>query len=153
MPYGRVAGPKKHLPVSHSVRKSEFCRPSSKDCSSQSRNAGSDTTCLWQSTIRETGKTSSTSCNIRRVFSKILAASGLPKIRLHDLRDTPASVKLNHGIPILIVSTRLGHSKPGIMIDIYGYLHCLELHPTCEGATKKTQETINSWVFAGKTSL
>jgi integrase len=29
---------------------------------------------------------------------------------------------LNHGIPVLIVSKRLGHSKPSITIDVYGHL-------------------------------
>jgi integrase len=48
--------------------------------------------------------------------------SGLPKIRFHDLRHTAASLMLNHGIPVLIVSKRLGHSKPSITIDVYGHL-------------------------------
>jgi len=29
---------------------------------------------------------------------------------------------LNHGIPVLIVSKRLGHSKPSITLDVYGHL-------------------------------
>ena len=29
---------------------------------------------------------------------------------------------LNHGIPVLIVSKRLGHAKPSITLDIYGHL-------------------------------
>jgi integrase len=29
---------------------------------------------------------------------------------------------LNHGIPVLIVSKRLGHSKPSITIDVYGHV-------------------------------
>ncbi len=29
---------------------------------------------------------------------------------------------LNHGIPVLIVSKRLGHSKLSLTIDVYGYL-------------------------------
>jgi integrase len=53
-----------------------------------------------------------TASNVRRAFRKLLAASGLPNIRFHDLRHTAASLMLNHGIPVLIVSKRLGHSKP-----------------------------------------
>lgn len=53
---------------------------------------------------------------------KLLKASGLPKIRFHDLRHTAASLMLNHGIPVLIVSKRLGHSKPSITIDVYGHI-------------------------------
>jgi len=63
-----------------------------------------------------------TGSNIRRAFRKLLEASGLPKIRFHDLRHTAASLMLNHGIPVLIVSKRLGHSKPSITIDVYGHL-------------------------------
>jgi len=63
-----------------------------------------------------------TSSNIRRAFRKLLKASGLPKIRFHDLRHTAASLMLNHGIPVLIVSKRLGHSKPSITLDVYGHL-------------------------------
>jgi integrase len=28
----------------------------------------------------------------------------------------------NHGIPVLIVFKRLGHSKPSITLDVYGHL-------------------------------
>jgi len=63
-----------------------------------------------------------TGSNIRRAFRKLLEASDLPKIRFHDLRHTAASLMLNHGIPVLIVSKRLGHSKPSITIDVYGHL-------------------------------
>jgi len=28
---------------------------------------------------------------------------------------------LNHGIPVLLVSKRFGHSKPSITIDVYGH--------------------------------
>jgi hypothetical protein len=63
-----------------------------------------------------------TASNIRRAFRKLLATSGLPKIRFHDLRHTAASLMLNHGIPVLIVSKRLGHSKPSITLDVYGHL-------------------------------
>ena len=63
-----------------------------------------------------------TGSNIRRAMRKLLEASRLPKIRFHDLRHTAASLMLNHGIPVLIVSKRLGHSKPSITIDVYGHL-------------------------------
>ena len=60
--------------------------------------------------------------NLRRGFRALLAESGLPKIRFHDLRHTAASLMLNNGIPVLIVSRRLGHSKPSITLDVYGHL-------------------------------
>jgi len=63
-----------------------------------------------------------TANNIRRYFRRLLKASGLKKIRFHDLRHTAASLMLNQGIPVLIVSKRLGHSKPSITLDVYGHL-------------------------------
>ena len=53
---------------------------------------------------------------------KIAEDAGLPIIRFHDLRHTAASIQLNNGIPLLVVSKRLGHSKPSITLDIYGHL-------------------------------
>ena len=38
------------------------------------------------------------------------------------LRHASASLMLNHGIPLIIVSRRLGHAKPSITLDIYGHL-------------------------------
>lgn len=60
--------------------------------------------------------------NIRRGFHRLIEESELPKIRFHDLRHTAASLMLNHGIPVLIASRRLGHSKPSITMDVYGHM-------------------------------
>ena len=60
--------------------------------------------------------------NLRRSFRRLLKESGVPKIRFHDLRHTAASLMLNNGIPILIVSRRLGHAKASITLDVYGHL-------------------------------
>ena len=84
-------------------------------------SAGEDWTCL-DLVFPSGAGTPITASNIRRAFRKLLAVSGLPKIRFHDLRHTAASLMLNHGIPVLIVSKRLGHSKPSITIDVYGHL-------------------------------
>ena len=35
---------------------------------------------------------------------------------------TAASLMLNHGIPVLIVSRRLVHARPGFTLDFYGHL-------------------------------
>jgi integrase len=60
--------------------------------------------------------------NLRRNYLQLLKDAGLPHIRFHDLRHTAASLLLNHGIPVIIVSRRLGHAKPSITLDIYGHL-------------------------------
>ncbi len=61
--------------------------------------------------------------NLRLDFHKVLDRAGLPKIRFHDLRHTAASLMLNHGVPVIVVSKMLGHSKPSITMDIYGHLY------------------------------
>lgn len=60
--------------------------------------------------------------NLRTAFRRLLANTNLPKIRFHDLRHTAASIMLNYGIPVIIVSRRLGHAKPSITMDVYGHL-------------------------------
>jgi integrase len=60
--------------------------------------------------------------NMNKSFKKLLDLTGLPRIRFHDLRHTAASLMLNYGIPVIIVSRRLGHARPSITLDIYGHL-------------------------------
>lgn len=60
--------------------------------------------------------------SIRRAFRRLLEQCDVPKIRFHDLRHTAASFMLNHGVPVLVASRRLGHSKASITMDAYGHL-------------------------------
>lgn len=48
----------------------------------------------------------------------------LPRIRLHDLRHTSATLLLSENVDIETVSHRLGHSKASVTLDVYG--HALE---------------------------
>ncbi len=54
-------------------------------------------------------------------FKRVLKKAGLHDIRFHDLRHTAATLMLMNGIPLLVVSRRLGHSKPSVTLDIYGH--------------------------------
>ena len=60
--------------------------------------------------------------NLLRDYKKLLHSAGLPPIRFHDLRHTAASILLNQGVPVIIVSRRLGHARASITLDIYGHL-------------------------------
>jgi integrase len=60
--------------------------------------------------------------NVLRDFRKLLRKAELPPIRFHDLRHTAASILLNQGIPVIVVSRRLGHARASITLDIYGHL-------------------------------
>ncbi|MES9592020.1 site-specific integrase [Streptomyces sp. NPDC094045] len=53
------------------------------------------------------------------LFERLVAASGLPPIRLHDLRHGAATLMLAAGVDVKIVSDTLGHSDTRITRDIY----------------------------------
>ncbi|MGW8767653.1 tyrosine-type recombinase/integrase [Streptomyces sp. NPDC055815] len=52
-------------------------------------------------------------------FERLVDLSGLPPIRLHDLRHVAASLMLAAGVDVKIVSETLGHSDSRITRDIY----------------------------------
>ncbi|MCA1704397.1 MAG: site-specific integrase [Actinobacteria bacterium] len=56
-----------------------------------------------------------------RRFKELVAASGLPRIRLHDLRHTHATLALQAGVHPKIVSERLGHSTVSMTLDVYSH--------------------------------
>ena len=60
--------------------------------------------------------------NLLRGFKALLKQAGLPPIRFHDLRHTDASIMMNHDVPVIVVSRRLGHALASITLDIYGHL-------------------------------
>lgn len=57
-----------------------------------------------------------------QVFDRHLEASELPKIRLHDLRHTHATIMLKAGVPVKVVSERLGHSSPAFTMTVYQHV-------------------------------
>lgn len=60
--------------------------------------------------------------SLLRTYKLFLKHAGLPSFRFHDLRHTSASLMLNHDIPVIIVSRRLGHARASITSDVYGHL-------------------------------
>ena len=50
---------------------------------------------------------------------RLAKAAGLPLIRLNDLRHSYASSALAAGIPIEVLSKRLGHSRISITQDVH----------------------------------
>ena len=56
----------------------------------------------------------------RRV--RVAARDELPVIRLHDLRHTWATLALQTGVDVKVVSERLGHSSPVITWTIYQHV-------------------------------
>jgi integrase len=57
--------------------------------------------------------------NFGSAFQDLVTRSGVTRVTLHDLRDTHASLLAKAGVPIEVVSKRLGHSCIGITVDRY----------------------------------
>jgi integrase len=57
-----------------------------------------------------------------QIFDRHVAKSILPRIRLHDLRHTHASILLKAGVPVKDVSERLGHSNPAFTMTVYQHV-------------------------------
>lgn len=58
-----------------------------------------------------------------REFDQLGKKMGMPRIRLHDLRHTNASLASRQGMPIKLLSERLGHSTPGFTAKTYQHLY------------------------------
>ena len=59
---------------------------------------------------------------IRRRLNEYADKAGVKRIRVHDLRHSHASLLINKGQNILIVSQRLGHSDITQTLNIYSHL-------------------------------
>jgi integrase len=54
-------------------------------------------------------------------FRQSVQNLGLPPIRLHDARHTHATLALQAGIHVKVVSERLGHSSIALTLDTYSH--------------------------------
>jgi len=59
---------------------------------------------------------------LSQAFVWLVANSDLPRIRLHDLRHTHASIAVKAGVPIGVVSERLGHASPEFTLHRYSHV-------------------------------
>lgn len=55
-------------------------------------------------------------------FDRLVARSGLRRIRLHDLRHTHATLGLAAGVPVRVMSERLGHASPEFTMRQYQHV-------------------------------
>jgi integrase len=54
---------------------------------------------------------------------KALGDERLSVVRLHDLRHTHATLLLADGVPVKVVSERLGHASATITLTVYPHVH------------------------------
>ncbi|MGZ4766445.1 MAG: tyrosine-type recombinase/integrase, partial [Ilumatobacteraceae bacterium] len=60
--------------------------------------------------------------SVSQLFDRIVRRCGLPRIRFHDLRHTHASLLVAAGVPIKVVSERLGRAHPAFTMHTYQHL-------------------------------
>jgi integrase len=70
-------------------------------------------------------------------------------LRFHDLRQTAASLIFNYGIPVIVVSRRLGHVKPSLTLDVDEHLF-----PSLQAqAAQRIDELSHLWSYINCTQL
>ncbi len=60
--------------------------------------------------------------HVRLKHFRVCRAAGVPRIRVHDLRHTAATLLLGQRVNPKVVSEMLGHSSVGITLDIYSHV-------------------------------
>ncbi|MCC3145873.1 site-specific integrase [Halanaerobium sp. Z-7514] len=73
-----------------------------------------------------------------RRFKSVAKKAGLGEFRLHDLRHTFATISLEAGVPIKVISERLGHSSVTTTMDIYSHV--------CSEFQRKAQKIFNQYL-------
>ncbi len=76
---------------------------------------------------------------VSRQFRALVEQSGLPKIRLHDLRHTYATLSLEAGNHVKVVSEILGHATASVTLDVYSHV--------TEGMSRDAAEVVAGLVF------
>lgn len=59
---------------------------------------------------------------ISQTFERIALRAEVPLIRLHDLRHTHATLLIGAGVPVKVVSERLGHATAAFTIETYQHV-------------------------------
>lgn len=57
-----------------------------------------------------------------QAFERLLRQAGLRRIRLHDLRHTHATLAVKAGVPVKVISERLGHESPAFTLKQYAHV-------------------------------
>lgn len=57
-----------------------------------------------------------------QAFERTVEQAGLRRIRLHDLRHTHATIAVKAGVPVKVISERLGHESPAFTLKQYAHV-------------------------------
>lgn len=65
--------------------------------------------------------------NLDRSLKGVSSTAGVRSINLHGLRHTHASLALQRGMPVEVVSQRLGHARVDITLNLYRHVYDSEM--------------------------
>jgi integrase len=82
---------------------------------------------------------------VRRKFDSLLEKAGLPRVRIHDLRHTVATLLLEQGVHPKVVSELLGHANIGITLDRYSHVSMT--------MQKEAVNSLEAAIFTSKSAL
>ncbi|MFP3892753.1 tyrosine-type recombinase/integrase [Exiguobacterium indicum] len=69
---------------------------------------------------------------VHRSFNWLTELAGVPRIRIHDLRHTHATLLLEQGVHPKVVQERLGHASYAITMDLYSHVSVKLHHEAAE---------------------
>jgi integrase len=58
----------------------------------------------------------------QREYDRLIKAAKVRRIKFHGLRHTCATLLLQAGTPVHVVSERLGHSKVTMTLEVYAHV-------------------------------
>ena len=59
---------------------------------------------------------------VYEAFRRIVHNAGIPTMRFHDLRHTHGSLLIKEGVPVKVVSERLGHAHIAHTLETYQHV-------------------------------
>jgi len=60
--------------------------------------------------------------HLSQQFERLVRRSGIRRIKFHGLRHTHATLMLKAGVPVKVVSERLGHADPAFTLRVYQHV-------------------------------
>ncbi|KQQ99450.1 site-specific integrase [Deinococcus sp. Leaf326] len=68
--------------------------------------------------------------NLKNHMNRLCKAADVPRIRIHDLRHTFASLALRAGTRVEVLSKQLGHASPMMTLNVYRHVYQEEMQQT-----------------------
>jgi integrase len=87
---------------------------------------------------------------ISQAFERIARRAGVPVIRLHDLRHTHGTLLIKAGVPVKVVSERLGHATPAFTINTYQHVLPGACKPTPPAPSRRSSLPFHRQAAAGR---